>query len=205
MTSTRIHPILIPILLLATLATLTACGGERRAEAAPASAGPVDSIRPPAVALEEFRRGLPPTDTLAGGAPSRDSLVARFVRAVAQSDTAAVRGMVLSRAEYAYLYFPSLQHMNPGVNMQPEVMWLLHSQESLKGITRVLRRLGGGQSRLGGYACEEAPQVEGEHRYWHRCAIDVTAPDGAAARLQLFGSIVEHGGKFKIVSYANDF
>jgi hypothetical protein len=200
-----VRPIL-PIFLLAVLAALAACGGGPSAEAAQstAPAGPVDSIRPPAAALEEFRRGLPPTDSLIRGAPSRDSLVARFVRGIAQSDTAAVRGMVLSRAEYAYLYFPSLQHMNPGVNMQPEVMWLLHSQESLKGITRVLRRLGG-QARLGGYACEEAPQVEGEHRYWHRCAIDVTAPDGATARLQLFGSIMERGGQFKIVSYANDF
>ena len=130
--------------------------------------------------------------------------MARFARAVQASDTAAVREMVLGRAEYAYLYFPSLQRMNPGVNLQPEVMWLLHGQESLKGITRVMRRLGAGQARFGAYACEEAPQVEGGNRYWHRCAVDVTA-DGETARMQLFGSIVERGGRFKIVSYANDF
>jgi hypothetical protein len=195
---------ILPVLLLAAL---TACGGERSAQAVQlaAPAGPVDSIRPPAQALEAFRRGLPPTDSLAGGAPSPDSLVARFVRAVQASDTAAVRAMVLSRAEYAYLYFPSLQRMNPGTRMQPEVMWLLHAQESLKGITRVMRRLGGGQARLGAHACEDAPQVEAENRYWHRCAIDVTAEDGTTARLHLFGSIVERGGRFKIVSYANDF
>ena len=187
------------------LAALSACSGERAAEAAQVPAGPVDSIRPPAEALAEFQRGLPPVDTLADGAPSRDALVAAFTAAVQGSDTAAVRALVLSRAEYAYIYFPSLQRMNPGLNMQPEVMWMLHGQESLKGITRVLRRLGGGQARLGPYACEDAPQVEGGNRYWHRCAIQVTAPDGDAAALQLFGSIVERGGRYKIVSYANDF
>lgn len=194
----HLRPLSILILVL-----LAACGGERTAEAA--QTGPVDSIRPPAEALAEFRRGLPPVDTLAGGAPSRDSLVARFVAAVQGSDTAAIGDIALSRAEYAYLYFPSLQRMNPGLNMQPEVMWMLHGQESLKGITRVLRRLGGGQATFGAYACEDAPQVEGENRYWHRCAIEVRAPDGDAATLQLFGSVVERGGRFKIVSYANDF
>ncbi|HEX6913432.1 MAG TPA: hypothetical protein VF142_23710 [Longimicrobium sp.] len=185
------------------LAALAACGGERVAQAAPA--GPVDSIKPPTEALAEFRRGLPPVDSLSGGAASRDELVARFAAAVQGSDTAAIAGLVLDRAEYAYLYFPSLQRMNPGLNMQPEVMWMLHGQESLKGVTRVLRRLGGGQARFGAYACEDAPRVEGENRYWHRCAIEVIAPDADTATLQLFGSLLERGGRFKIVSYANDF
>ena len=132
---------------LAALAMLSA--GCRDAAPDAQAAVPVDSIRPPSEALSLFRDGLPIADSLSGGAPSRDSLVARFVRAVQASDTAAVRAMVLSRAEYAYLYFPSLQRMNPGTNLQPEVMWLLHGQESLKGITRVMRRLGGGQARLG--------------------------------------------------------
>ena len=165
----------------------------------------VDSIRPPAEALARFREGLPIADSLAGGAPSRDSLVARFVEAVALQDTAAIRGMVLSRAEYGWIYFPSLQRMNPGTNLQPEVMWMLHTQESQKGITRVLRRLGGGQARFGAYACEDAPQVEEANRYFHQCTIQTIAPDGEKAPLKLFGSIIERGGRWKIVSYGNDF
>jgi hypothetical protein len=193
----------LPVILV--LATLAGCGAERAAEAAQAPTVPVDSIVPPAEALARFREGLAPVDTLAGGAPSRDSLVAAFTAAVQGSDTAAIRALVLSRAEYAYIYFPSLQRMNPGLNMQPDVMWLLHEQGSEKGITRVLRRLGGGQARFGAYTCEDAPQVEGGNRYWHRCAVQVTAADGDAATLQLFGSVVERGGRYKIVSYTNDF
>jgi hypothetical protein len=172
-----------------------------RAEAAV----PVDTIRPPAEALARFRDGLPAVGSLAGGAPSRDSLVARFVSAVARQDLAAARALELSRAEYGWIYFPSLQRMNPGINMQPEVMWMLQSQESEKGLVRVLRRLGGGQARFGGYACEDAPQVEQGNRYYHQCAVETIAPDGQTARLKLFGSVIERGGEWKIVSYANDF
>ena len=176
--------------------------GARSAEAAPAQ---VDSIRTPVEALSLFRDGLPIVDSLSGGAPSRDSLVARFVDAVARQDTAAVRAMVLDRAEYGWIYFPSLQRMNPATRMQPEVMWMLHQQESEKGITRVLRRLGGGQARFGAYACEDAPQVDQDNRYWHACTVETIAPDGEKAPLRLFGSVIEHGGRWKIVSYANDF
>lgn len=165
----------------------------------------VDSIRPADEALARFRDGLPIAEALAGGAPSRDSLVSRFTDAVARQDTAALRAMVIDRAEYGWIYFPSLRRMNPGLNMQPEVMWMLQEQESEKGIVRVLRRLGGGQARFGGHACEAAPQVEGANRYFHQCTVETVAPDGEMAPLKLFGSVVERGGEWKIVSYANDF
>jgi hypothetical protein len=176
-------------------------GAAPEAEAAVA----VDSIHAPAEALSRFREGLPITGSLSGGAGSRDSLVARFVDAVARQDTAAVRAMVLDRTEYGWIYFPSLQRMNPATRMQPEVMWMLHQQESEKGITRVLRRLGGGQARFGTYTCEAAPQVEQGSRYWHACTIQTIAKDGETAPLKLFGSVIEHGGHWKIVSYSNDF
>lgn len=188
---------------LAALAML--CGGCREGAPVAEAAVPVDSIRPAALALALFRDGLPIADSLSGGAPSRDSLVARFTGAVARRDTAAVRAMVISRAEYAWIFFPSLQRMNPATHLQPEVMWMLHSQESAKGITRVLRRLGGGQARFGGYVCEPAPQADGENRYWHQCAVEVRSADGDKATLKLFGSVIERGGRWKIVSYANDF
>jgi hypothetical protein len=188
---------------LAALAMLSA--GCRDAAPDAQAAVPVDTLRPPSEALSLFRDGLPIADSLSGGAPSRDSLVARFVDAVARQDTAAIRAMVLDRAEYGWIYFPSLQRMNPGTNMQPEVMWMLHAQESEKGITRVMRRLGGGQARFGAYACEAAPQVEGPNRYWHACTVEVSAQDGEKATLKLFGSLIERGGRWKIVSYTNDF
>jgi hypothetical protein len=195
---------MIQWIALGVLAMLAA-GCRDAARSAEAASTPVDSIRPPAEALARFREGLPPTDSLSGGAASRDALMARFAEAVAGRDTGAIRDLVLDRAEYAYLYFPSLQRMNPATNLRPEVMWMLHTQESEKGITRVLRRLGGGQARFGASECEDQPQVEGGIRYWHQCTVQVTAPGGDTAALKLFGSVMEHAGRYKLVSYGNDF
>ncbi|HEX5871864.1 MAG TPA: hypothetical protein VFY65_15655 [Longimicrobium sp.] len=188
---------------LAAVAVLSGGCGDAAPDAR--AAVPVDTLRPPAEALARFREGLPIADSLSGAAASRDALVAGFVDAVARQDTAAIRALVLDRAEYGWIYFPSLQRMNPGTNLQPEVMWMLHAQESEKGITRVLRRLGGGQARFGAYACEAAPRVEGANRYWHACTVETMSQDGERAALKLFGSVVERGGRWKIVSYANDF
>lgn len=190
---------------IALAASVMLCAGCADATPDAQAAVPVDTLRPPTEALARFREGLPRVDSLSGGAASRDALVAGFVDAVARQDTSAVRAMVLDRAEYGWIYFPSLQRMNPATNMQPEVMWMLHVQESQKGITRVLRRLGGAQARFGGYACEAAPRVEGANRYWDACTVETMAGDGETATLKLFGSLVERGGRWKIVSYANDF
>lgn len=192
--------------VLAALLLTAACGGgERVAEAAP-PAEPVDSIRPADEVLARFRDGLPRVDTLSGGAPSLEALVSRFTAAVEARDSAALRAMALDRAEYAWIHFPSLQRLNPGMNnMRPDVMWMLLEEEGRKGMTRVMRRLGGGEARFGGWRCEDAPQVEGALRYWHACTVEVVAPDGSSAAMQLFGSVVEQDGRYKVVSWANDF
>jgi hypothetical protein len=195
--------VMIRWIALAAVAMLSAGCSDGAPDAQ--AAVPVDTLHPPAEALSRFRDGLPIADSLSGGAASRDELVAHFVDAVARQDTAAVRAMVLDRAEYGWIYFPSLQRMNPATHMQPEVMWMLHAQESQKGITRVLRRLGGGQARFGGYACEAAPRVEGANRYWDACTMETVAEDGENAIIKLFGSLIGRGGRWKIVSYANDF
>ena len=67
----------------------------------------MDSLLPPEEALRRFREGLPVVAGLAGGAPSRDSLVRLFVGAVGRRDAALVNRLIVSRAEFAHLYYPS--------------------------------------------------------------------------------------------------
>src|SRR5512133_2202813 len=67
----------------------------------------VDSAVPRAEALARFQRASPHAGALSGGAASRDELVRRFVQAVEGADTAALRRMVLSRGEFAFLYYPT--------------------------------------------------------------------------------------------------
>ena len=203
------------ILSALLLLPLAACGGHEpppsREVAADASAPPVqpaayvDSARTIAEDLRRFRVGLEPVAALAGGASSRDALVRGFVAAVEARDTAAVVRMVMSRAEFAYLYYPHTPLVAPPREMSPQLAWFLMLQNSEKGITRVFRRLGGAPLGYRGHACDPRPAVQGPNRVWRRCVVRRTTEQGDTTAQALFGGILERDGRFKFVSYANEF
>ena len=165
---------------------------------------PVDSYLPPAESLRRFRAGLSAVTALAGGAPSRDALVRAFVRAVETRDTRAVNRLIVSRAEFAYVYYPTSPFRTPPYELDPQMAWFQLRTQSEKGISRLLDRFGGRPLGVVGYDCPSPPLRQGENRVWEGCTVRRVA-DGAAATGRLFGSILERGGRFKFLGYGNDF
>jgi hypothetical protein len=166
----------------------------------------VDSAISIPEALSRVRADLTehPTE-LSGGASSRGQLVERFVRAVEDQDTTTIRDLVLTRAEFAYLYYPFTPYTHPPMEMEPGLVWFLTQQNSEKGIIRVLRRLGGIDLGYIGYRCAPEPERQERNLLWSHCELELTnAPEDFEAR-RLFGTILERDGQFKLVSYANDF
>lgn len=199
------------VLATVPLAGLSAACGQARDE--PSRSGPdgvpesghADSVLPVAAALTRFREGLPPVARLDGGGGTRDELVETFIRAVERNDTAAVSRMHVSRAEYAYLYFPTSIYMRKPYVQPPEIAWLLSTQSSEKGIARVLRRLGGRELGFAGYRCGEELQ-EGDNTLWRACTVTYRDPGArSVVTRRLFGAIIERDGRSKFLSYANDF
>ncbi len=202
------------ILSVLLLLPLAACGeSPRTAAGAPAApqapvvqpAAYVDSARTIAEDLRRFREGLEPVAALRGGAATRDALVRGFVAAVEAQDTATAIRMVMDRREFAYLYYPHTPLVAPPQEMSPQLAWFLMLRSSEKGITRVFRRLGGRPLGYRGHACDPQPAVQGPNRVWSRCTVRHVAEEGDTASLALFGGILERGGRFKFVSYANEF
>lgn len=198
-----------PWLWLTALAA--ACDTERaselrapRAASAPPSTRIVDSALPLTESVRRFRDGLPVVDGFAGASPSRDALVARFIRAVEQSDTGDLRAMVMTRAEFAFLYYPESPHTRPPTVQPPGVVWFLHLQNSQQGVSRVLARFGGTPLPVRGYACLESSRTVGALVVWDDCTLRFGRGADTASR-RLFGGIVEHRGQFKVFSFANDF
>lgn len=167
----------------------------------------VDSAIPIEEALRRFRAGLPAVTALdSASATSRDGLVRAFARAVAARDTARLRRLAISRTEFAYLYYPSTRYVRPPSELAPDALWFLSGQASAKGLRRVVERLGGSTFRLIGYQCEGEPVREGENRLWQHCTVELSTPGAAGPqRRRLFGSILARGGRYKFVSYVNDF
>jgi hypothetical protein len=202
------------IVTLLALAALAA-GACARSDAAPADAAgataapappalPVDSLLPPEEALRRFRDGLPVVTAYAGGAPSRDSLVRLFVGAVERRDTALVNRLIVSRAEFAHLWYPTSPLREPPYGLDPQMTWFQLRTQSEKGIGRVFDRLGGRPLRLAGIDCPTDEQAQGENRVWEGCAVRLRDADGRTRAHRLFGAIVERGGQHKFVGYGND-
>ncbi len=188
------------------LAAALACSaGEAREAASPpvTYSGVVDSILPLEEALRRFRADLLETTALEGGAASRDELVRRFVRAVETRDTTALRQMVLSRAEYAWLYYPTSAFSREPYYQMPQLNWFLNVASSEKGITRVVTRHGGRTLGFAGYQCPDSARTDGGLSFWDGCLVTFEH-EGDSRRMRLFGSIIERGGRYKFYSYAND-
>ena len=154
-------------------------------------------------ALAAFRASLPRVAALQGGEESRDALVGRFVRALAAADTADLRAMMVTRAEFAWLYYPGSAHARRPARQEAELVWFLGLQASAKGLSRALGRFGAGPLELLGHQCAPTPVREGLNLIWHDCVLRLRA--GTRTReIRLFGAVLERDGAFKVLSFAND-
>lgn len=168
-----------------------------------AAGGTVDSILPIAEHLRRFRAGLPKVDSFANASPSIDALVARWARAVAAQDTAALNAMVLDRKEFAWLYYPGSRMSMPPYEAPPELLWGQILASSDEGARRMLSRHGGKPLRVIALSCPDSVESEGENRLRQNCAVALRAGDATLQPNRYFGSIIERGGRFKFLSMAN--
>ena len=166
----------------------------------------VDSALGPDEELRRFRNGLPRVDALEHGAPSRDRLVDQFVAALERKDTLALIRLHVTRREYAWLIYPSSTVARPPYRQPPEIAWMLAKANTETGLTRLLARRGGQKLGVVGYACDPKPTREGENTIWWGCVLRTASTSGIeTTRQRLFGSIIERNGRFKFLSYKNQF
>jgi hypothetical protein len=166
----------------------------------------IDSILPIQEQLRRFRADLP--DTLRdfeGGESSRDALVRSFARSLEVSDTAALLRLTISRAEFAWLVYPDSPLSERPYQQAPDVAWMRHAAASGAGLGRLLDRLGGMELRLQSWSCLDEPGEEGANTVWRDCGVRFGTTQVRQQTLRLFSSIIERNGRFKILSYANDF
>ncbi len=141
---------------------------------------------------------------LEGGESSRDGLVRRWVRAVETSDTAAIRGMLLTPEEFITFYYPASRFTSGPYRQSPRLLWFLMSSNSSQGATRVFQRHGGQPFGFRSYACGTDEEL-GTMRTWSDCRIRRQLEDGRDAEMRFFGGIIERDGMYKFLSYASDY
>ena len=167
----------------------------------------VDSILPPDEAMRRFRATFPGDSArvLTGGSTSRDALVRRFVRAVAAADTADLRAMALQGREFADLYYPESPYSRPPYRQPPAFAWRLIQDPSTAGLTKLLQRLGGTPLHFVSERCDPKVAREGKSTRYSGCLVRVVNASGDTVTKRYFGSILARDGRFKFLSYTNDF
>lgn len=165
----------------------------------------VDSVLPIEEHLRRFRADIARAPaSLAGGADSRDALVGRFVRSLEARDTIALRSMLLTRAEFAYLVYPGSHWTRPPYQQSPGLVWLQAANANGAGLARLLERLAGRDLRFDYYGCGAEPEVIGDNRVWRDCTLRIERAPGDTRSMRLFAGIIERAGHFKVYSYGND-
>lgn len=168
-----------------------------------AAGGTVDSILPIDEQLRRFRVGIAPVESLTHAASSRDELVAQFISAVSSRDTLRLNQLVIDRAEFAYLYYPTSSMSKPPYEAPPQLLWGQIQQSSNDGLPRVLTRAGGQPLKLARIACADSIVTEERNRLHQQCAVTVAIGSASPVASRWFGTIVERDGRFKFLGYAN--
>jgi len=202
----------LPLAILLLVVSLACDASARAGDAAdtPAAtpvpaAGTVDSALPLAELLARFRATVRDTPTtLVGGAPSADDLARALLRAVSANDTATVRALLVSRAEFAWLYYPHSRFTAPPYELGPELVWFTTVSASDKGAGRLLARYGGRALHFERLLCADSVEVEGPNTVQRGCRVRFAVADSAPRELQIFGALLRRDARYKFLSYAND-
>ena len=87
------------------------------------------------------------------------------------ADTADLRHMTMTRAEFAHLYYPGSVYTRRPTRQEADLVWFLHIQDSEKGVSRALARSsvsrGGGRASIVLGASALIFSLHGIHNYTH--------------------------------------
>lgn len=164
----------------------------------------IDSIVPIDEEIRRFRATLSDSvASLAGGAASRDELIARFVTALEAGDVAALGQLAITPVEFAYLYYPHTRYTRRPYELSPGLLWFQLENYGSRGLARALARYGGAPLGVVGHACAAEPEVEDRNRVWSGCVVRRIDEHGDTVGLALFGAILERDGAYKFINYGN--
>ena len=109
--------------------------------------------------------------------------------------------MLITREEFAWLYYPTASQGLPPYDLSPSLLWFMTDGQTSKGLRRLLEERAGKPMHFVGYSCDPKSNMEGENTVWGPCEIRQLRAPGDTVSERLFGLIVERGGEWKFLSY----
>ena len=167
----------------------------------------VDSARPLEEEVRRFKQtvGGSPSVALRHASRSREALVRRIVRDVAQGDSTDLALTAVTPREFIDLIYPSSPYTHPPYKESPAVIWMEIANPSASGYRRLIRRLGGQAFEYESHACEPKPDRQGKNVLWLNCSVRVLTPQHETTTQHWFGTILEREGQYKVLSFKNQY
>ena len=167
----------------------------------------VDSARPIPDEIRRFaaRVGGDPVSAFVHASESRESLIRRVVRDVTLADSTDLAAAAITPREFIDLVYPSSPYTHRPYEQPPDLVWMQISSPSAAGYRRLLARRGGQAFTYVGHTCGGKPDRQGTNTLFVDCVIAVRDPQHEQIKQRWFGTIIERDGRFKILSYRNQF
>lgn len=142
---------------------------------------------------------------LRGGSESVEGVVTATLNALHEQDTLALKNLLVTRNEFVNIIYPELGKHWPGSrDMRPEIkdfVWGNHAGNTMKGLRRALRDLGGRELKLQKIEFTGGSQEYPSYTIHEEPVVTVLDETGREYRFEAIGSIIEKEGVFKLMAF----
>jgi hypothetical protein len=139
---------------------------------------------------------------LANAERSTEALANRFLDALARSDAPAIRSLRLTKEEFATVVWPELP-ASKLPNVTVDWVWSQATLKSEGGLSKVLPKHGGKRYQLVSVRFEQTEKYP-SYKVLKAPTLTVRDETGATSDVQLFGSMLEVDGQYKLFGFNAD-
>lgn len=144
----------------------------------------------------------PATAVPAGWFASQEAIAGAMLEAVNQRDSQRLRDLSITEQEYRQIVWPNLKISTiESWKKNYDFVWKQHAQRSLVCLSIMLERYGGKQFSLVTVKVREGAIPYRDFIHHKDVRLVVTDQNGKQHELNLFGSLIEYNGAYKVVSY----
>jgi len=178
-------------------------GGAESARGAATEAVPAPRASSPAPEGRGYEiHPLPPESLrLTGSAGSRAELLETIERGIAERDTARLFDLMITMREYETIVYPTLPVAHPPFGASFETVWATHFGDAWRGLHDVVRKYGGREVRIHALRFEKPDQDFVNYVLHETSEVDITVDGLPLIGARLFGSVVQVGDQWKVLSY----
>ncbi len=139
-----------------------------------------------------------------GGFESAEAAAQRALDLIENGDPETLHEIALDETEFHELVYPELPASRPERNTSADFVWSMLHQRSRNSLAFTLDRYRGEPLELVAVDFAGETTDYGPFRVHRQTTLTVRRPGGQQAVVQLFGSMIEQDGRFKIFSFVTD-